>query len=78
MTFSLRQPGKMGDWVKLVTTFRGWPDPTKDNYETLIKTVHPQTPPDTIFGQTESARKLVRQEIWHVIDETSPRSSGGM
>jgi hypothetical protein len=60
-----------------VTTFRGWPDPTKDNYEALIKKVHPQTSPDTIFTQAESARKIVRQEIWRVIDETTPRAEMG-
>jgi hypothetical protein len=40
----------------------------------LIKKVHPDTPRDTIFNQAEDARKIVRQEIWHVIDETSPRN----
>jgi len=31
-----------GPIAAAVTTFRGWPDPTKDNYEALIKKVHPQ------------------------------------
>jgi hypothetical protein len=66
-----------GPLAAAVTTFRGWPDPTKDNYEALIKKVHPQTSPDTIFTQAESARKIVRQEIWHVIDETTPRAEMG-
>jgi hypothetical protein len=65
-----------GPLAAAVTTFRGWPDPTKDNYGALIKKVHPQTPPDTIFNQAEDARKIVRQEIWQVIDETTPRNSG--
>jgi hypothetical protein len=60
-----------GPLAAAVTTFRGWPDPTKDNYEALIKKVHPQTPPGTIFTQAEDARKIVRQEIWQVIDETN-------
>ena len=59
-----------------VTTFRGRPDPTKDNYEARIRKVHRQTPPETIFNQAEDARKIVRQGIWHVIDETTPRNSG--
>jgi len=44
----------------------------KDNYPALISKVHPQAPPDTIFAQAEEARKIVRQEIWHVADETTP------
>jgi hypothetical protein len=60
-----------GPLAAAVTTFRGWPDPTKDNYEALIKKVHPQTPPGAILTQAEDARKIVRQEIWQVIDETN-------
>ena len=65
-----------GPLAAAVTTFRGWPDPTKDNYEALIKKVHPKTQPGTIFTQAEDARKIVRQEIWQVIDETTTRNSG--
>jgi hypothetical protein len=61
-----------GPIAAAVTTFRGWPDPTKDNYEALIKKVHPQMQPGTIFTQAEDARTIVRQEIWHVIAETTP------
>ena len=61
-----------GPLAAAITTFRGWPDPTKDNYEALIKKVHPQTQPGTIFNQAEGARKIVRQEIWQVIDDTTP------
>jgi hypothetical protein len=64
-----------GPLAAAVTTFRGWPDPTKDNYEALIKKVHPQTPPATIFAQAEDARKIVRHEIWQIIDKTT--SGGG-
>ena len=65
-----------GPLAAAVTTFRGWPDPTKDNYEALIKKVHPQLQPGTIFTQAEDARKIVRQEIWQIIDETTrPGSS---
>ena len=65
-----------GPIAAAITTFSGWPDPTKDNYPALIEKVHPQLTADSIFTQAEDARKIVRQEIWHVIDETSPPSSG--
>ena len=65
-----------GPVVATVTTFRGWPDPTKTDWEGLIKKAHPQTPPDTIFNQAESARKIVRSEIWQVIDQTATPGSG--
>jgi hypothetical protein len=65
-----------GPVAATVTTFRGWPDPTKTDWVGLIKRAHPQTQPDTIFNQAESARKIVRSEIWQVIDQTATRSSG--
>ncbi len=61
-----------GPVVATVTTFRGWPDPTKTDWDGLVKKAHPQTQPETIFTQTEAARKIVRSEIWHVIDQTTP------
>ena len=64
-----------GPVAATVTTFRGWPDPTKTDWAGLIKKAHPQVQPDTIFKQADDARKLVRSEIWHVIDQTTP--SGG-
>jgi hypothetical protein len=65
-----------GPVAATVTTFRGWPDPTKIDWVGLIKRAHPQTQPDTIFNQAESARKIVRSEIWQVIDQTATASSG--
>jgi hypothetical protein len=65
-----------GPVAATVTTFRGWPDPTKTDWVGLIKRAHPQTQPDTIFNQAESARKIVRSEIWQVIDQTATPSSG--
>jgi hypothetical protein len=65
-----------GPVAATVTTFRGWPDPTKIDWVGLIKRAHPQTQPDTIFNQAESARKIVRSEIWQVIDQTATPSSG--
>jgi hypothetical protein len=63
-----------GPVAATVTTFRGWPDPTKTDWVGLIKKAHPQTQPDTIFNTAESARKIVRSEIWTVIDQTTPPS----
>jgi hypothetical protein len=60
-----------------VTTFRGWPDPTKTDWMGLIKKVHPQAQPDAIFKQTEDARKIVRSEIWQVLDQTNPSTMAG-
>jgi hypothetical protein len=62
-----------GPIAAAVTTFSGWPDPTKDNYPALLAKVHPQRKADTIFTQAEDARRIVRQEIWHIIDETTPK-----
>jgi hypothetical protein len=63
-----------GPVAATVTTFRGWPDPTKTDWAGLIKKAHPQTQSDTIFKQAAEARKIVRSEIWHVVDETTPSS----
>ena len=60
-----------------VTTFRGWPDPTKTDWTGLIKKAHPQAQADTIFQQAEAARRIVRSEIWQVLDQTSAGASGG-
>ena len=65
-----------GPVAATVTTFRGWPDPTKTDWEGLIKKAHPQTQPNAIFNQAESARKIARSEIWQVIDQTATPSSG--
>jgi hypothetical protein len=64
-----------GPVVATVTTFRGWPDPTKTDWTGLVKKAHPQTQPDTIFNEAESARKIVRSEIWQVIDQTTTTPS---
>ena len=60
-----------GPVMATVTTFRGWPDPTKTDWTGLIKKAHPQTKPETIFEQAQGVRKIVRSEIWHVVDQTT-------
>lgn len=66
-----------GPIVATVTTFRGFPDPTKTDWAALIKKAHPQTKPETIFEQTEAVRRIVRSEIWHVVDQTAPPPNSG-
>jgi hypothetical protein len=58
-----------------VTTFRGWPDPTKTNYGDLFKKAHPQGDANAVAQQTEAARKIVRTEIWQVLDQTDSPSA---
>lgn len=60
-----------------VTTFRGWPDPTKTDWTGLIKKAHPQAQPDAVFKQADDARSIVRTEIWQVIDHTSSAPMAG-
>jgi hypothetical protein len=55
-----------------VTTYRGWPDPTKMNFEELVKKAHPQGNVNALMQQTESARRMVRTEIWQVLEQTEP------
>jgi hypothetical protein len=66
-----------GPTLATVTTFRGWPDPTKTNWTDLMKKAHPQGNVDSLFQQTEDARRIVRSEIWHVLDQTDPANIGG-
>jgi hypothetical protein len=59
-----------------VTTYRGWPDPTKMNFEELFKKAHPQGDVNALWQQTNSARSMVRTEIWQVLDQTDPPVMG--
>jgi hypothetical protein len=65
-----------GAVVATVTTYRGWPDLTKTDWEGLIKKAHPQAQPETIFQQAEANRKIVRSEIWQVLEQTDPVAMG--
>jgi len=56
-----------------VTTYRGWPDPTKMNFEVLAKKAHPQGDVNALMQQTQAARSMVRTEIWQVLEQTDPR-----
>jgi hypothetical protein len=59
-----------------VTTYRGWPDPTKMNFEVLAKKAHPQGDVNALMQQTQSARSMVRTEIWQVLEQTDPPVMG--
>jgi hypothetical protein len=59
-----------------VTTYSGWPDPTKMNLEKLFKQAHPQGDVNALIQRTESARRMARTEIWQVLEETEPPIAG--
>ena len=64
-----------GPTVATVTTFRGWPDPTKTDWLGLLKQANPQHDAEKLMQQTGASREIVRSEIWQVLDQTQP---GGM
>ena len=59
-----------------VTTYRGWPDPTKMDFEALAKKAHPQGDVNALMQQTTAARSMVRTEIWQVLEQTEPAAAG--
>jgi hypothetical protein len=59
-----------GPIAATVTTFQGWPDPTKTNWPDLFQMVHKQNDFGALVQKTEAARKIVRAEIWQVLDAT--------
>jgi hypothetical protein len=66
-----------GPTLATVTTFRGWPDPTKTNWTDLMKKAHPQGNADSLFQQTDDARRIVRSEVWQVLDQMDPGTMAG-
>ena len=66
-----------GPVLATVTTFRGWPDLTRADWPALLKRAHPDGIIDTVMQRTEATRKIVRSEIWQVLDQTNPATSGG-
>jgi len=59
-----------------VTTYRGWPNPTQLNFDDLFKRAYPQGDLNAMSQRTQSARSIVRSEIWEVLDQTEPRAMG--
>ncbi len=59
-----------------VTTYRGWPDPTKTDWQSLLQKANPQADVNALFNQTEAARKIVRREVWQVLEQTDPAVAG--
>jgi hypothetical protein len=59
-----------------VTSYRGWPDPTALNFDELFKRAYPEGDLNAMSQRTQSARSIVRSEIWQVLDQTEPHSMG--
>ena len=64
-----------GPTVATVTTYRGWPNPTNTDWLGLLKQANPQADAEKLMQQTGASRRIVRSEIWQVLDQTQP---GGM
>ena len=46
------------------------------NFEVLAKMAHPQGDVNALMQQTQSARSMVRTEIWQVLEQTDPPVMG--
>jgi hypothetical protein len=51
-------------------------DPTQLNFEELFKRAYRQGDMNAISPRTQSARSIVRSEIWEVLDQTEPPATG--
>jgi hypothetical protein len=58
-----------------VTTFRGWPDPTKTDWMGMLQKANPRGNGRELMDQTGAARKIVRREVWQVLEQTDPAST---
>lgn len=61
-----------GPVLATVTSFRGWPDQTKTDWLGMLKKANPSGDANALMQQTGEARKIVRSEIWQVLDQTDP------
>ena len=61
-----------GPVLATVTSFRGWPDQTKTDWLGMLKKANPSSDANALMQQTGAARKIVRSEIWQVLDQTDP------
>ena len=77
-TIAQTMPGdeSNGPVYATVTTFRGWPDQTKTDWQGLLKKANPQSDANALMQQTGAARKIVRSEIWRVLEQTDPTGMG--
>ena len=55
-----------------VTSFRGWPDQTKTDWTGMLQKANPRGDGSALMQQTGAARKIVRSEIWQVLEQTDP------
>ncbi len=58
-----------------VTTFRGWPDQTKTDWMGMLQKANPRGDGSALMQQTGAARKIVRSEIWQVLEQTDPATA---
>ena len=61
-----------GPVLATVTSFRGWPDQTKTDWLGMLKKANPSGDANALMQQTGAARKIVRSEIWQVLEQTDP------
>lgn len=59
-----------------VTTFRGWPDQGKTDWGGMLRKANPKSDGSALEQQTDAARKIVRSEIWQVLEQTEAPASG--
>ena len=59
-----------------VTTYRGSPNPTQLYFEELFNRAYPQGDLNAMSQRTQSARSIVRGEIWQVLDLTERPAMG--
>ncbi len=59
-----------------VTSFRGWPDQTKTDWGAMLRKANPKSDGAALEQQTAAARKIVRSEIWQVLEQTDPPAIG--
>ena len=52
-----------GPVVGTVTTFRGWPDPTRTDWPALLKRAHPGGNIDTLMQHTEATQRSCGQRF---------------
>jgi hypothetical protein len=55
-----------------VTTHRGWPNPMTTDWPQLFTKAQGKGDFGSLVQQTENVRKMVRTEIWQVLDQTEP------
>jgi hypothetical protein len=50
--------------------------PDQDDWEGLLQKANPKADANALMEQTGMARKIVRREIWQVLEQTDPPAMG--